>query len=313
LAAEIESWSEASRRAVDSLGEELQEKMKLQRWALEGVLFRIQEELRPLRERLAAQARAQATRLETGAQAPRVAAGSFSAAAVDYAALEHKFRGSEEEIRERQGFYVPLFQDRRNVLDVACGRGEFLELMRQAGVPARGVDVDADMIGRCLEKGLEAVQADVFAYLDTVPDSSLDGIFSAHFVEHLEPAAYAALLQQCVSKLAPSGILAIETPNPECLAIFSQSFFLDPTHVRPIPAAQLRFLFTDAGLARISTHFLSPAGAELPLIPPLASYRIEPDVLKAFNAAVAKFNETFFGGMDYAIIGYKPDSASRST
>jgi O-antigen chain-terminating methyltransferase len=105
-------------------------------------------------------------------------------------------------------------------------------------------------------------------------------------------------------------VLAIETQNPECLAIFSQSFFLDPTHVRPIPAAQLRFVFAEARLEKITTHFLSPAGAGLPLIPQLASSVVEPEALNAYNAAVARFNETFFGGMDYAVIGYRPAPAA---
>jgi len=111
------------------------------------------------------------------------------------------------------------------------------------------------------------------------------------------------LIAQCAKKLAPGGVLAIETPNPECLAIFSQTFYLDPTHVRPIPPGQLRFLFAETGLTRITTHFLSPAGAGLPLIPPLTSRVLEADRLRAWNDAVARFNETFFGGMDYAVIG----------
>lgn len=309
----------------DALREHLEEQMKLQRWSYEGTLLRqstalqekimelVQNDLRLLRQRVAAQARAESVRL---AAAPAVAPCEVRATPVppvDYFQLEHHFRGTEEEIRARQSFYISFFRGRQNVLDVACGRGEFLELMREAGIPARGVDADADMVGRCREKGLDVAQADVFDYLKTVRDDSLDGIFCAQFVEHLEPEVYTTLLSQCAQKLAPSGILAVETPNPECLAIFSQTFYLDPTHVRPIPPAQLRFLFAEAGLTRVSTHFLSPAGAGLPLIPPLASNVMEADKLKAWNDAVAKFNETFFGGMDYAVIGYRPESAAWGT
>ena len=105
---------------------------------------------------------------------------------------------------------------------------------------------------------LDAVQADAFAYLEAVPERSLDGIFCAQFLEHMEPEAYITLLSQCVEKLAPSGVLAVETPNPECLAMFSQTFFVDPSHVRPIPPAQLRFLFAEVGLGRITTIFFLP-------------------------------------------------------
>ena len=252
---------------------------------------------------MAAQAKAQ----EAGAGAAPVGSEirASSPVTLDYFQLERHFRGTEEEIRDRQSFYAPFFRGRKNVLDIACGRGEFLELMRELKVPARGVDLDADMVGRCLEKGLGVAKADVFAYLASVPDGSLDGIFSAQFVEHLQPETYMSLIAQCARKLGPSGVLAIETPNPECLAIFSQTFYLDPTHVKPIPPGQMRFLFTEAGLTQISTHFLSPASAGLPVLPSLSSRVIEADKLRAWNEAVARFNETFFGGMDYAVIGYR--------
>jgi O-antigen chain-terminating methyltransferase len=310
--------------ALEQTGETLQQlrhHIMLQRWGLEGELMRqadsaqqfreqTEQELLLLRQRLAAQAKAQATRAGDGSAASSMGERRNVAVPVDYMQLEHLFRGTEEEIRKRQSFYLPFFRGRHKVLDIACGRGEFLELMREAGVPARGVDLDADMVGRCLEKGLAVVQGDVFAHLESTPDSSLDGIFSAQFVEHLEAVDYIRLIALCAQKLAPGGVLAIETQNPECLAIFSQSFFLDPTHVRPIPAAQLRFVFAEARLEKITTHFLSPAGAGLPLIPQLTSHVVEPDALEAYNAAVARFNETFFGGMDYAVIGYRPAPAA---
>ena len=308
---------------MDTVPEHFEEQMKHQRWAYEGLLQRqssalhdraaelvgnlrgeFQEELRLLRQRVAAQAKAQ----EAGAGAAPVGSEirASSPVTLDYFQLERHFRGTEEEIRGRQSFYAPFFRGRKNVLDVACGRGEFLELMRALKVPARGVDLDADMVGRCLEKGLGVAKTDVFAYLASVPDGSLDGIFSAQFVEHLQPETYMSLIAQCARKLGPSGVLAIETPNPECLAIFSQTFYLDPTHVKPIPPAQMRFVFTEAGLTQISTHFLSPASAGLPVLPSLSSRVIEADKLRAWNEAVARFNETFFGGMDYAVIGYRP-------
>ena len=270
----------------------------------------IQEETRVLRQRLAAQSRAESVRLTGEAPAAGAKVSTASPVEMDYFQLQRHFRGTEADIRTRQSFYLPFFEGRRNVLDIACGRGEFLELMRQAKVTARGVDLDSGMVGQCLQKGLNVVQSDAFSYLETVPDGSLDGIFCAQFVEHLEAEAYVRLVSRCAGKLAPSGILVVETPNPECLAIFSQTFFLDPTHVRPIPPALMRLLFAEAGLARITAHFLSPAAAGLPVIPQLASGLTEPDKLQAWNAAVMRFNETFFGGMDYALIGYRPGSLS---
>ncbi len=330
-----------SNRAQEGLGQEIdalrahfEEQMKLHRWAYDGVMARqstalqdrtfellealqeqIHEELRVLRQRVTAQARvAQAKPDDARMVVADSGAGSSGKTTlppgIDYFQLERHFRGTEEEVRARQRFYLPLFRGRKNLLDIACGRGEFLELMREAGAGCRGVDLSPDMVGCCLEKGLDAVEADAFRYLETVPDGSLDGIFCAQFVEHLEPQAYIHLVSRCAAKLAPAGILAVETQNPECLAIFSKTFFLDPTHVRPVPPAQMRFLFAEAGLRKITTHFLSPAAGGLAVIPQLESQVIEADALQAWNAAVIEFNETYFGGMDYAVIGYRAAAAS---
>ncbi len=306
--------------------DQVREQLRRQRWTIEGSIthqteafeqFRdtAREQLHQLDRRLAAQARASATRLvghvgpagsEASASASPAPAGPGHRVAIDYYRLEQHFRGTEEEILARQSIYLPFFQGRENILDIACGRGEFLQLLQGGGVAATGVDLDADMVARCLEKNLHAVQADVFEYLASIPDGSLGGIFSSQFVEHLEPEQYTQLIVQCGRKLMPGGLLAMETQNPECLAIFSQSFYIDPTHTRPIPPAQLRFLFLEAGLERLSTHLLSPASSSLPLIPPLQLPSADPATLKAFNDTVARFNETFFGCMDYSVIGYRP-------
>ncbi|MBI2817107.1 MAG: class I SAM-dependent methyltransferase [Acidobacteria bacterium] len=311
----------------------VREQIKLQKWALEGAMTRqgdalqnrtfellaelqdtmwkaieaasgnLREEIRVLRQRVAAQARVAAP--ESPAQAIALTSATATPAGIDYFQIERHFRGTEEEIRERQKFYVPYFQGRRNVLDIACGRGEFLELMRHAGVNARGVDLDADMVGRCLEKSLTVTQADVFDFLKNVPDASLDGIFCAQFVEHLNAEGYIRLLTACGEKLAAGSVLAVETQNPECLAIFSQSFYLDPTHVKPIPPALLRVLLTEAGFDRITTHYLSLASAGLPVLPELSSPAVNGEAIDRWNAEIRRFNETFFGGMDYALIGYR--------
>ena len=306
---------------VDATREYFDERMRAQRWTYEGSLVRqakafeertgklleqAEEEMRVLRQRVAAQAKAGEARLPVPPSDHTKNVLSSASPTLDYFRFEQLFRGTEEDIRGRQSFYLPFFRGRKNVLDLACGRGEFLELMRDLQVPARGVDLDRDMAGRCQEKGLDVVSADVFHYLGSVPEGSLDGIFCAHFLEHLPPEAYVELISQCVGKLAPGGVLAIETPNPECLATFSQTFYLDPTHRQPIPPALLRLLFAESGLTQISTHTLSPASANLPVLPLLASKVLEADRLRAWNEAVTRFNETYFGGMDYAVIGYRP-------
>jgi 2-polyprenyl-3-methyl-5-hydroxy-6-metoxy-1,4-benzoquinol methylase len=200
-----------------------------------------------------------------------------------------RFRGTEEQVREKQRFYVPFFQGRGEVLDLGCGRGEFLELMREAGVRARGVDMNEECVALCLSKELRAEKADLFTYLDGLPGSMLGGIFSAQVIEHLPPERIPELIRLAASKLASGGLLAIETPNPECLAVFATHFYLDPAHNRPVPSALLRFYMEEAGLGQVEIHHLSPAVDSMPSLASLP----------------ADFRAAFFGGLDYAILARK--------
>ena len=212
-------------------------------------------------------------------------------AAPEYDALQfaERFRGPEEEIRTRQRFYLPHFTGRREVLDIGCGRGEFLAEMRDAGVNARGIDLDEEAVALCRSKGLEAERADLYEYLPALADASLDGIFSAQVVEHLPPARLPEMIRLCAQKLERGGVLALETPNPECLAIFATHFYLDPTHIRPVPDKLLAFYMVEAGFGAIEVHKLSPAVESMPSLASLP----------------AEFREEFFGGLDYAIIARK--------
>lgn len=210
-------------------------------------------------------------------------------AALDYTRFAERFRGPEERVKAGQRFYLDHFAGRREVLDIGCGRGEFLELMREAGIPAAGIDLSAECVAMCREKGLEARTADLFAYLGDLPEGSLDGIFCAHLVEHLPPDRLPRMIQLCATRLARGGVIAIETPNPECLAIFATYFYLDPTHVRPAPRQLLEFYFAENGLGVIEFRKLSPAV----------------DTMPALASLPEDFREAFFGGLDYALIGRK--------
>ena len=260
----------------------------------------LEEEVRLIRQRL---------RSLTGVDAATgTSAGGLGAPAVpafDYPYFEGRFRGSEQEVRERQKAYVEFFRQRGPVLDLACGRGEFLSLLRENGIAGRGVDRDADMAARCREQDLEVACGDVFAFLEATPDGSLGGIFSAQFIEHLPTAAYVRLVELAYRKLRSGGALLLETQNPECLAIYSQSFFVDPTHVRPVPAAQLRFWMGEAGFRELHTHYVSPVAPQLPQLPLL-----EPKVgnarVERWNQEAQRFNQIYFGYQDYAVLGIKP-------
>jgi 2-polyprenyl-3-methyl-5-hydroxy-6-metoxy-1,4-benzoquinol methylase len=249
----------------------------------------IQTELRLIRQRM--QARAPAS-LPAGIPPPSAAAGANPA--LDYARFAERFRGDREYVRKGQKFYLPFFRGRSHVLDLGCGRGEFLELMRENGVHAQGVDLDPESIALCRHKQLVVHQADLFEYLAGIPDESVDGIFSAQVVEHIPPGRLPELVALASSKLECGGILAIETPNPECLAIFATNFYLDPTHVRPVPSALLHFYFEESGLGSIEVHQLAPAGDIFPEVADMARV-----------PGMADFQKKFFGGLDYAIIGRK--------
>ncbi|HLI86750.1 MAG TPA: class I SAM-dependent methyltransferase [Bryobacteraceae bacterium] len=207
----------------------------------------------------------------------------------DYGAFAERFRGSEDRVKAGQQVYVPYFTGRRRVLDIGCGRGEFLELMRAAGVEARGIDRSAESVALCRGKGLEAEQADLFLYLAGRPEAGLDGIFCAQVVEHLPPERLPEFLKLAARCLEPGGVIAIETPNPECLAIFATYFYLDPTHTRPVPHPLLVFYLEEFGIGAIEVKKLSPA---LDSMPALATLPPE-------------FREGFFGGLDYCVIGRK--------
>ncbi len=237
-------------------------------------------------------------RLRAGSLAPQPAAPAGAAPAapapaissgLDYSRFAERFRGTDEEIRRNMEFYRPIFAGKENVLDIGCGRGEFLDVMRETGVPARGIDLSDECIQQCRDKGLQAEVADLFAFLASQPDEEFDGILSSQVVEHLPPDRLPEMIRLCATKLRRGGILALETPNPECLAIFATYFYLDPTHTRPMPHQYLQFCMEEAGLTAIEVHRLNPA---VDTMPELASL---PDA----------FRDRFFGGLDYAITGRK--------
>jgi 2-polyprenyl-3-methyl-5-hydroxy-6-metoxy-1,4-benzoquinol methylase len=240
----------------------------------------IHNELRVIRQRafLSAPAAAQTV--------PAAARGTY-APDFDYGRFAERFRGSEDHVRRNLQFYKPYFDGLSNVLDIGCGRGEFLETMRELNVPARGIDLGAESVAQCRHKGLTAEEADLFEYLALQPDGEFDGIISSQVVEHLAPERVPELIRLCGAKLRRNGVLAIETPNPACLAIFATHFYLDPTHTRPVPHQLLAFYMEEAGFGRIEVHPLSPALESLPEIGELPE----------------NFRNRFFGGLDFAIIG----------
>lgn len=207
----------------------------------------------------------------------------------DYLRFSDRFRGNEAYVRSQHNHYLEVFQDASEVLDIGCGRGEFLECLRDAGRSGRGVESSEELVNLCRSKGLQVEKADLFQYLREAELGSIGGIFCSQVVEHLPTELVPTLIELASSALQPGGKLVIETPNPECLAIFATHFYIDPTHVRPVPASLLAFYLEEAGFGQIQVNYLNPAIETMPAVAGLPE----------------EFRRTFFGGLDYAIIAQK--------
>ena len=182
--------------------------------------------------------------------------------AIDWLRFAERFRGPEEVVREHQRRYLRHFHGETDILDIGCGRGEFLEVARAAGLQAQGIDAHPEFVFLCREKGLDAQQADIFAHLAAAPDQSFGGIFCSHVVEHLSPAQLPVLIQLLGQKLRQGAPVVFETPNAESASIFTTHFYLDPTHVRPVPAQLLRFYLEEAGFGGFASEALPPDGLD---------------------------------------------------
>ncbi len=180
-----------------------------------------------------------------------------------YADFERAFRGAEEEIRARQEGDVSLFLASPGpVADLGCGRGEFLEALRGRSIPGLGCDTNPVMVARCREKGLLVDEADLFGWLRARPESSLGGITAYQVVEHLPAEALLPFVELAVSRLAPGGRLLLETVNAE--SVYAMKWFwMDLTHVRPVPGASLGRLMEACGLRDVTIAFRSPVPREV--------------------------------------------------
>jgi O-antigen chain-terminating methyltransferase len=235
----------------------------------------IHAELRAMRQRASFS-------LPTGPVAPPAPADFQN---IDWLKFAEKFRGSESAIKQRQQMYAIRFQGHAPVLDIGCGRGEMLDVFRESGIEAVGIDLNEDSLAVCRGKGLQVEAADLFAYLRALPDSSLGGVVCSQVVEHLPPQRLLELIQLAQAKLRTGGLLAIETPNPECLAIFATHFYLDPTHRHPLPPALMSFYLEEAGFGGIEVERLNPAIESMPSLGELPG----------------AFQKEFFGALDYAV------------
>jgi len=218
-----------------------------------------------------------------------------------YVGFEDAFRGSSDDIQQRLRDYIPIFAGASDVLDIGCGRGEFLALLRESGVSAGGIDLNDAMVAVCREKGFEATKADALSYLRGVPPGSLGGLFAAQVVEHLEPAYLTRLLESAFESLRPGAPIVLETINPACWFAFFESYIRDITHVRPLHPDTLKFLLIASGFQQIEIRYRAPYPEHEKLQPLPASAALG-DSVDTLNGNIEKLNSLLFTYLDYAAI-----------
>ncbi|PYI90094.1 MAG: SAM-dependent methyltransferase, partial [Verrucomicrobia bacterium] len=214
-----------------------------------------------------------------------------------YVAFENRFRGDRQLVKDRQQVYLPYLRflecsgEDKAILDLGCGRGEWLELLQENGFSCAGVDSNAIMVAQCQERQLPAIEKDVLSFLGEQKDGVYGAVTAFHLLEHLPPIILLDLVKEVFRVLQAGGIAIFETPNPDNLLVGSNRFYLDPTHVRPLPKPLLEFSLILAGFKKVEIRSLQP---DAPV-----DFDKECPKLEEF------INRMFFGDQDYCAIAHK--------
>ena len=213
-----------------------------------------------------------------------------------YIAFEDRFRGSKVEIVERLKVYLPILSDAKigtkeqPILDLGCGRGEWLSLLRESKYIARGVDINRIMVEQSNSQGLEAIESDAIPYLQSLPNDCLGAVTGFHIIEHLTLATLIELISQTMRVLKPGGLAIFETPNPKNLVVGACNFYSDPTHKNPVFPETIQFFLQYQGLVNVQLMYLNP---------------VEDTSFKKIDSKWDTLDNWFFGARDYAVIGHK--------
>ena len=245
-----------------------------------------------------------------GPPAAESAAFGTTLDSLTYVGFEDRFRGSQDEIRGRLDAYLPIFRSASDVLDVGCGRGELLDLLRQHGVTGRGVDTNDAMVHLCRARGLDVERDDALRFLERQPDGSLGGLVAIQVVEHFEPAYLLRFLETAHHKLRAGAPLVLETINAACWMAFFETYLRDITHRQALHPDTLRYLVQTSGFTSVDVQYREPVreADRLERIPrledasPVAQHGELATLVAAVNAHADKLNARLFSSMDYAVI-----------
>jgi O-antigen chain-terminating methyltransferase len=277
---------EAFDRRLESLGRRLEGLL-----ALRDHLETVSEETHAIRAALA-----------SAAPPPSLAAAATRAADdAAYVAFENRFRGDPEEILERLRGYVPLFEGLAPVVDLGSGRGEFLVLLKEAGIAARGVESNAQMVQAARARGLDVTRGDLLEFLRAQEQAALGGVFAAQVAEHLTPAVLQAAIREAHRALRPGGLLILETVNPRSLVGFLEVYNRDLTHERPLHPETLSFVVAAQGFSEVRIELRSPVDATSRL-QPVPSEGLPLPAARALNENIERLNALLYGPQEYALL-----------
>lgn len=218
---------------------------------------------------------------------------------IDWEAFSHRFRGDEAALAETYVELLERLNHHEPVLDIGCGSGFFLHALGARGVQARGVDTDPALVEVATQRGLDVAQQDALTALSTATESSLGAVVLLQVVEHVPAAELPRLVRAARRALRADGILVMETPNADSLFVHSHSFWLDPTHVRLVPAAYLAFLLERSGFRSVEVQHRSAVPDDQALV------ELPDDVpgADAMNENIRRLNATIYGPQDVLVVG----------
>jgi len=217
-----------------------------------------------------------------------------------YSDFEKRFRGSEEEISDNLKKYIPYFKNSSSVLDIGCGRGEFISLLKDEGINAQGIDISDSMLKEAEEKGLKCAKRDALEHLIESDDGSLGGIFASQVIEHFKPEYLKEVIRESYRVLMPGSPLILETINPLSLFALTNIYFLDITHQKPLHPEFMRYMLESTGFSKVEILYSDPMEDHF-----LEDISPENKMAKAFNSNVDKLNKALFNSPDYAAFGIK--------